>query len=106
MKRFSNAAVVSLLAVFALAGCDMVDTMREGFAHSQAVSAELEKSLGTKSFVGFNWNNGELTSVEVRFDSLLTDHPLAEIAEVSRNAIRKEFQQTPKQIVISFTLTP
>jgi hypothetical protein len=51
-------SIILVALAVAINGCDAVDSMRNGFKHSQAVSAELEKSLGLKSFVGFNWNNG------------------------------------------------
>ena len=54
-------SLVMLLAT--ITACDAVDTMKEGFAHSQAVSDKLEKTVGLKSFVGFNWHNSSLTSV-------------------------------------------
>ncbi len=102
MKNFLLAAVV----VFGLAGCDGIDAVKEGFSHSQAVSTSLEKSLGLKSFVGFNWNNGSLTSVNVTFDGIPKDKQLAEIADVAKQAIRAEFKQVPGKIIISFAVAP
>ncbi|MDR0481463.1 MAG: hypothetical protein LBG66_06215 [Gallionellaceae bacterium] len=99
--------LLSLLALIAaLTACDAVDTMKDGFAHSQAVSATLEKELGLKSFVGFNWNNGLLTSVNVTFQGLPKDKTLDAIAEKSRQAIVQEFKQKPRQIIIAFSLAP
>ena len=93
-----------LLASLTLCGCDAVDTMKEGFAHSQAVSAELEKSIGLKSYVGFNWNNGSLTSVNVTFEGIPKDKSLPEIGEAAKTAVLKQFKQEPKQIVVAFTI--
>ncbi len=95
-----------LLAATLLFACDAVDTVREGFAHSEAVSTELEKSLGVKSFIGFNWNNKVLNSVTVTFQGIPTDHPLPEIAEIARKAVINEFKQEPKQISIAFVVAP
>jgi hypothetical protein len=95
-------AVTTLL--FALAACGPVDTLKEGFAHSQAVSADLEKSLGLKSFVGFNWSNGALQNVNVTFEGLPANVPLSDIAAKTREAIVSEFKQTPSQVVIAFAL--
>src|SRR5205085_2097908 len=78
-------AMVAALAAM-IAGCGPVDTMKEGFAHSKAVSAELEKSLGLKSFVGFNWSNGSLTSVNVTFRGIPANVSLTEIATKSKQA--------------------
>ncbi len=88
----------------ALAACGPVDTLKEGFAHSQAVSASLEKSLGVKSFVGFNWNNGTLDTVSVTFQGIPPDVPLADIVDKSKRAVAAEFKQLPSQVVISFAV--
>lgn len=98
-------AASAALAI-SLCACGPFDTLREGFAHSEAVSKELEKSLGLKSFVGFNWNNGSLRSVNVTFEGLPVNGTLAEISEKSKQAVIAEFKQTPEQIVIAFTLKP
>jgi len=98
--------VLAMISIaLALAACGPVDTLKEGFAHSQAVSESLEKSMGIKSFVGFNWSNGSLDSVSVTFQGIPANVPLAEIVEKSKAAVTSEFKQTPAQIVISFALT-
>ena len=91
-------------ACAALAGCNPIESMKEGFAHSQAVSQNLEKSLGLKSAVGFNWQNGTLASVNVTFRGLPANASLAEIAAKSKEAVISEFKQTPKQVVIAFAI--
>ena len=102
MKPRILAAAILLLA---LAACGPVDTLKEGFAHSQAVSTDLEKSLGLKSFVGFNWSNGNLDAVNVQFEGLPANVTLADIAQRTREAIVAEFKQTPSRVVIAFALT-
>jgi hypothetical protein len=89
-----------------LAACGPIDSLKEGFAHSQAVSNQLEKSVGLKSFVGFNWSNGVLTSVNVTFQGLPAQANLADIADKSKRAIVEEFKQTPRQVVIAFAIEP
>ena len=102
VARILKLAIVGLLVL--LAACDAIDTMRDGFQHSQAVSAELEKSIGLKSFVGFNWNNGSLTSVTVTFQGLPAERSLKDIAAASRAAVLKEFKQEPRQIIVAFSV--
>lgn len=89
-----------------LTGCGPIDSLKEGFAHSQAVSAELEKALGVRSFVGFNWNNGALTSVNVTFEGIPPNVPLAEIVAKSQEAITSQFKQKPEQVVVGFAIKP
>jgi hypothetical protein len=94
------------IAAVTLAACGPIDTMKEGFAHSQAVSDRLERDLGRKSFVGFNFNNGQLTSVKVTFDGIPEQASLADIAETSKQAVLAEFKQTPNEIIVAFTIKP
>ena len=105
-RRPLNSAVALGFAILALVGCDAVDSMRNGFGHSQAVSTQLEKALGSKPLVGFNWNNGVLTSVSITFDGVPKDRSLPEITEITREVVLKEFKQTPKKIIVSFAITP
>ena len=100
--RSLSAVVVAL----ALAGCGPIDTMKEGFAHSQAVSAELEKSLGVKSSVGFNWTNGSLASVNVTFEGIPSNLTLSEIAAKAKQVVSAEFKQTPTKLVVAFAIDP
>ena len=93
-----------ILIALALAACGPVDTLKEGFAHSQAVSDSLEKTLGVKSFVGFNWSNGSLDSVSVTFQGIPANVPLGDIVEKSKQAVASEFKQLPSEVVISFAL--
>jgi hypothetical protein len=93
-----------LVASALLCGCDGIDTMTEGFGHSQAVSTKLEKSLGLKSQVGFSWNNGVLSSVTITFDGVPTAHGLPELVSKSTEAVLAEFKQTPKAIVVAFSV--
>lgn len=97
-------AIVVLAA--ALAGCDAVNTVTEGFKHAKAVEADIAEATGVKPNVGFSWNNGKLTSVTVSFPKLYEDKPLRELAALSRGAVAKEFKQTPKTIVLSFAIDP
>ena len=100
----SRSAVSLLVVSVMLGGCDAVDTMKEGFGHSQAVSTRLESSLGLKSYVGFNWNNGVLNSVTITFDGVPQAPSLPEVVSKSREAVLAEFKQTPKTIVVAFSV--
>jgi len=97
-------SVVAIATI--LAGCGPIDTMKEGYAHSQAVSAELEKSLGVKSFVGFNWTNGTLALVNVTFEGIPAKLTLADIAARSKQVVAAEFKQTPHKLVVAFAIDP
>ena len=93
-----------LLSAASLAACGMINTMVDGFKHVNAVEAELQKTLGSKPSVGFNWHNGTLTQVSVTFPQLLEGKPLSELAETVRTAVTSEFKQTPENIVLGFSL--
>jgi hypothetical protein len=96
----------TLPLILLLSGCDAIDTMKEGFAHSQAVSTQLEKTVGAKSFVGFNWNNGTLTSVTVTFEKIPPNAQLQDVVGKATQAVAAEFKQKPKQIVVGFAVQP
>ena len=100
--------VVSILILaVSLAGCEkMVTAVTDGFKNAKAVESDLEESTGTRPQVGFNWNNGRLTSVTVMFPGVYETKPLSELAEIVDSAVRKNFKQTPGAIVLSFALRP
>ena len=104
-RRFRTAAAVAALSL-SLAACNAVDAVKHGFEHSKAVSAQLEASVGVKSNVGFNWNNGALTAVTVQFDAMPENHSLPEVADLCREAVRKEFKQAPRHLTVSFAVAP
>ena len=93
------------LCLLVLCSCDAADTMKSGFEHSTAVSTDLEKSVGAKSFVGFNWNNGSLTQVSITFETIPRGKSLEQIASLSRGAVQKHFKQTPQRIIVAFTIS-
>jgi len=95
---------VLLFIALALAGCGAVDSMKSGFAHSQEVAADLEKSVGTKPSVGFRWANGSLVVVTINFQGVPADKPLDKIVQLSRESVSAHFQQKPKHVVVSFTV--
>jgi hypothetical protein len=96
--------IVIALAACCLAGCGLVDALFNGMKHSQAVEAALKEATGIKPQVGFNWYNGRLTSVTVTFPRLYDAKPLNELADVTRAAVTREFQQKPDSIVLGFKL--
>ena len=100
MFRIAAAVVIAL----SLTACDAVNTMTDGFSHAKAVETDLEASTGVKPSVGFNWANGRLVQVTVTYPRLFESKPLKEVAVAAREAIAKEFKQTPENIVLAFAL--
>jgi hypothetical protein len=96
------AAIIAF--AFALAGCDMVSTVTQGFKEAEAVASDLEQSTGVKPQVGFNWNNGRLVTVTVSFPRLYDGKPLGELAQSVRSAVTTQFKQEPENIVLAFRL--
>ncbi|MBR0826560.1 hypothetical protein JQ596_13510 [Bradyrhizobium manausense] len=93
-----------LVCALTLSACDVVSTIREGFAEAKAVESDLEQSTGTKPQVGFNWHNGRLTSVTVQFPRVYDAKPLAELSAIVRDAVTREFKQAPDAMLLSFRL--
>src|SRR5215467_715861 len=100
MARFA----ALLLFALALAACDAVNTVTEGSAHARAVESDLEKTTGVKPRVGFNWNNGRLTSVTVQYAAIVQSPPLSDLAKTVRSSVETQFKQTPENIVLAFSL--
>ena len=99
---FKIAAI--LVFTISLAACDAFSTVTEGFKYAKAVESDVEEATGVKPQVGFNWNNGRLVSVTVAFPRIYGAKPLRELAETIRASVRKQFKQTPDNIVIAFSL--
>lgn len=95
---------LGLVLAATLAGCGAVDSMTEGLRHSQEVASDLERSVGTKPFVGFNWSNGSLVNVTVNFEGIPPGESIEQIAQLSRASVATRFKQAPKRVVISFSL--
>jgi len=96
--------VAALAIAFTLAACDAVNTVTEGAAHARAVESDLEQSTGMKPRVGFNWNNGKLTTVTVQYAGIVKSQPLSDLAKTVRASVERQFKQTPENIVLAFSL--
>jgi hypothetical protein len=96
--------VAAWLIVLTLAACDAVNTVTEGAAHARAVESDLEKATGVKPRVGFNWNNGRLTSVTVQYPNIVQSPSLNDLAKAVRASVESQFKQTPENIVLAFSL--
>jgi len=96
--------VVILVLALALSGCDALSTLKDGLQQARAVEGDLEQSTGIRPRVGFNWHNGRLTAVTVMFPGLYQTKPLGDLAGLAREAVTREFKQTPEAIVLSFAL--
>jgi hypothetical protein len=99
--KFRTACAVAALA-FMLAACDMVSQVKDGMAHSSAVAESIQKQVGTRPEVGFNYNNGSFTRASVQFAEVPA-MPLPELEKVVRAAVVREFKEEPSSLVISFS---
>jgi hypothetical protein len=98
-----KAVAVAILAV-GLAACGVVSSFVDGIKYAAAVADDLEQMTGLKPGVGFNFNNGRLQSVTVTFPRLYDAKPVRELADATRAAVKKEFKQTPDNIMLAFAL--
>ncbi|WP_426700972.1 hypothetical protein ACPPVV_16595 [Rhodanobacter sp. Col0626] len=96
--------LLPLVFGFVLTGCHFMDTMTDGLRHTAEVADDLKASVGSKPFVGFNWNNGTLTQVTVQFQGVPAGKTTDEIAALSRHSIQAHFKEQPRHIIISFSL--
>jgi hypothetical protein len=98
-----KAIAVAILSI-GLAACGIVGSLVDGIKYAKAVEDDLEQLTGLRPGVGFNFNNGRLQSVTVTFPRLYDGKPVRDLAEATRAAVKKEFKQTPEDIVLAFTL--
>ncbi len=99
----SRIAALVILAI-ALVGCDAISTLVDGVKYASAVENDLAASTGMKPQVGFAWHNGRLTTVTVTFPRLYAAKPLEQLADTVRRSVASRFNQTPDDIVLSFSL--
>ncbi len=97
-------AIAIVVLAAGLAGCGFISTLIDGFKYAKAAETDLEQATGLRPQVGFNSRNGRLRLVTVTFPRLYDTKPLGDLAEVVRAAVRKEFRQTPENIVLAFSL--
>lgn len=94
-------SIASLVLLLVLCGCDMVSSIKEGMAQSEEAAAAIEKQVGVRPQVGFNYNNGSFTAATVQFASVPAAS-LAEVEKVSRAAVVAAFKKEPETLVVSF----
>jgi hypothetical protein len=87
-----------------LTACNPVSTLTQGWQQSREVAVDLEQSVGSKPFVGFNWRNGVLASVTINFQGVPKQKSLAEIVDLARASVKSHFKQQPAQIQVSFAI--
>jgi hypothetical protein len=87
-----------------LTACDVTSTLTEGSKQARAVESALETSTGVKPNVGFNWQNGHLTSVTIIFPAIPETKPLRELADEVRATVGKEFKEGANNVVLAFSL--
>jgi hypothetical protein len=92
--------------LMAICSCNAIDSMKEGFQHAEAVAEDLQQTVGSKPKVGFNWNNGSLTQVSIIFNGVQPGKSTDQIADAARAAIKAQFKQIPKEIVLGFSIKP
>ena len=68
--RFTKAPIrwfAVLSAVLLLASCDMASQIKDGMAHSAAAADAIEKQVGKRPEIGFNYQNGSFVQATVQF---------------------------------------
>jgi hypothetical protein len=93
--------VASIASALVLCGCDMASSIKEGMAQSEQAAAAIEKQLGNKPEVGFNYHNGSFTAATVQFHAV-PSVSLAEVEKISRAAVVAAFKKEPDNLVVSF----
>ena len=96
-----RSAGVALVVASLVCGCDAVSFVKDSIAHSNEAAAEIQKQVGVKPEIGFNYNNGTFTSVTVKFPTV-PPGDVTELEKVVRAAVVQAFKQEPNELVVSF----
>lgn len=97
LRRFVVLAALSI----ALGGCNVVNAVKEGMEQSEAAASSIEKQVGVKPDVGFNFQNGAFTAATIVFNSV-PSASLPELEKISRKAVVASFKSEPERLVVSF----
>jgi len=97
LRRFIVLATLST----SLGGCNMVNAVKEGIEQSEAAASSIEKQVGVKPDVGFNFQNGSFSAATVVFSSV-PSASLPELEKISRKAVVSSFKSEPERLVVSF----
>jgi hypothetical protein len=89
---------------FMLAGCGVVETMVNAVEYQKATETDLQALLGVKPGVGFNMQNTTLSVTVVFPDIRNPPKPLAELADVVREIVTKDFKRPPDSLVVGFAV--
>jgi hypothetical protein len=89
-----------IAACLLAAGCD-VASMKDAMSHSEETSVAIEKQVGVKPFVGFNYTNGALASVTVQFTSV-PSVGVTELQGIANSVVQTTFKSEPQTLIISF----
>jgi hypothetical protein len=102
--RFATLSRVcaSLAAIVLVSSCEMVTQINDGMAHSTAAATAIEKQVGVKPEVGFNFQNGTFSQATVQFRAVPAT-PLPQLEKIVREAVALEFKDEPSALVIAFT---
>lgn len=103
MRLLTTALLTALLAA-ALSGCGAMGTLTDGLKHAQEVANDLERSVGSKPQVGFNWSNGVLARVSVTFDRVPAGRSAEQIAALVQSSVGTRFEQKPRHLILGFDL--
>jgi hypothetical protein len=100
MRKFRVLIVLAVLGL-SIGGCDVVNTVKEGLAQSEAVAVAIERQAGVKPEVGFNYHNGAFTAATIQFPSVPAAS-LPEVEQIARRAVVASFKREPENLVVSF----
>jgi hypothetical protein len=95
--RFVIAVAIALPA----ASCNFLGSMSEIQSQANATAAALERDLGTRPSVGWNWNNGQLRSVSLVFDGQkVANLQIGQLEARVQMAVTANFKQRPSTIEV------
>jgi hypothetical protein len=105
-KRGVHVLIIGIAALL-LASCGWFNSLSELEGQSSATADALERDLGVKPKIGWQYFNGTLTSVNVTFEEGKVEGVSMGVLETQvRAAVKANFKEPPRHIMISAVIKP
>ncbi len=105
--RYLLAAVLTVLVLTGLTGCDALQDMQGMFEKQEILQKIIRERHGWRTSVGWNMRNGRLTQVTVTFDAAeVAAEPVHSLVEAAGDAVRQTFKSTPGVIYVQVASRP
>jgi len=102
-----KSALGLVLSIVLFAGCGLVEDVKGMMEKAQAVSKAIKDKHGWETQVGWNMNNGKLTSVTVMFHSKeVREQKVVLLESAAAEAVAKALALKPETLIVQIVSQP